>query len=212
MGRRSSMTVAALLVICCAFGSWQVHASDPELTTDFAVPKGKKLSDIDGYFFTSTALRNVSTNSEDFATVTGVNLASNPPFPALEGLGVSAALLQYPPGAVNPPHTHPRGTELLYIIEGTLDVGLVDTTPKLFTQTLCAGDLFVFPKGLVHFQINNDKRQTVRAFAGFSSSNPGLVRLPNTLFTESNISDDVLAKSFGVSTSVIDKLQAATVE
>ena len=37
------------------------------------------------------------------------------------------------------------------MVGGTLQVGFVDTTNKLFTQTLPTGDIFVFPKGLVHF-------------------------------------------------------------
>ncbi|XP_034197743.1 putative germin-like protein 9-2 [Prunus dulcis] len=46
-----------------------------------------------------------------------------------------------------PPHTHPRSAELLFLVDGTLGVGFVDTKNHLFTQTLQAGDLFVFPKG-----------------------------------------------------------------
>ncbi|KAJ6927664.1 germin-like protein 9-3 [Populus alba x Populus x berolinensis] len=38
----------------------------------------------------------------------------------------------------------------------SLQVGFVDTTNKLFTQTLQAGDMFIVPKGLVHFQYNAD--------------------------------------------------------
>ncbi|KAG6555886.1 hypothetical protein Mapa_002528 [Marchantia paleacea] len=156
------------------------------------VPPEVDPATIDGGFFINS-LRNVAIASQDFATVTPVNEGI---FPALKGLGVSSAFLQYPKGSVNPSHTHPRGTELLFILEGTLDVGLLDTKDKLFTQTLKTGDLFVFPKSLVHFQINR-KHETVTALASFSSSNPGTVRLPNNLF-KSNIADDVLQKSFGV--------------
>ncbi|KAG6555885.1 hypothetical protein Mapa_002527 [Marchantia paleacea] len=202
------LSIATAFVVLAAFatGILEVHASDPELTSDFMVPPGVDPATIDGGFFTNSILRNVAIASQDFATVTPVNEAI---FPALKGLGVSSALLQYPKGSVNPPHTHPRGTELLFILEGTLDVGLLDTTNKLFTQTLKAGDLFVFPKGLVHFQINRIQ-ETVRALASFSSSNPGTVRLPNNLF-KSNIADDVLQKSFGVNQYVIQQLRDATV-
>ncbi|KAG6539982.1 hypothetical protein Mapa_018683 [Marchantia paleacea] len=115
-------------------------------------------------------------------------------------------MLQYPPQTLNALHIHPRGSELLYIVQGVLDVGLVDSTNKLFTQTLHEGDLFAFPKGLVHFQINWDRNQTVKAVAGFSSSNPGLIRLPTNLF-KSGISDAVLQKSFGVSADAIKSLK-----
>ncbi|CAM6081589.1 unnamed protein product [Calypogeia fissa] len=203
MGRDYTVMIAGVLLLAC-FATAQ--ASDPELTTDFAVPVGINATTLDGSFFTNMGLRNVSAKVGNFATVTPINQGN---FPALVGLGTSSALLQFPMGATNPPHTHPRGTELLYVIDGALLVGLVDTTDKLFTQTLLAGDLFVFPKGLVHFQINYGS-VPVTAYAGFSSSNPGLVRLPNALF-KSGIPDTVLATGFGVSTMVIDDLINATV-
>ena len=48
----------------------------------------------------------------------------------------------------------------LFLLDGALEVGFVDTTNKLFTQTLQAGDMFVFPKGLVHYQINCDVKNS----------------------------------------------------
>lgn len=205
MGPAQSM-IAATLLVCLLSGCWEVRASDPELTSDFAVPTGVNASTLDGNFFTSTVLRNVSAKPGNFATVTTVNVGV---FPALQGLGVSNAFVQFPTGSVNPPHIHPRGTETLVVLEGELFVGLIDTTNKLFTQTLQVGDIFVFPKGLVHFQINYGP-VLVKGYASFSSSNAGLVRLPNALF-KSMIPDDVLAKSFGVSKNVIGKLKGATV-
>ncbi|KAJ0101851.1 hypothetical protein Patl1_05863 [Pistacia atlantica] len=55
---------------------------------------------------------------------------------ALDGQSVSYAVLLFPVGAINPPHTHPRSAELLFVVEGSLNVGFVDTNNKLYTQTL----------------------------------------------------------------------------
>lgn len=89
--------------------------------------------------------------------------------------------------------------------EGTLTVGLVDTTNKFFTKVLQVGDVFVFPRGLVHYQINlSNKPATV--FVGFSSSNPGTVSLPPTLFG-SGIPDNVHIAAFKVDQHVVNKLQ-----
>lgn len=52
---------------------------------------------------------------------------------------VSYAVLQYPTGTLNPPHTQPRSAELLFLVDGCLEVGFVDTTNKLFTQLLESG-------------------------------------------------------------------------
>ncbi|KAL3701980.1 hypothetical protein R1sor_020002 [Riccia sorocarpa] len=206
MGFLSSSSPAVTALLCLAtFLVLSVHAADPEEIRDFAPPPTGTA--LDGNYFTSTRLRNINVNNKGaLANVTAVNVNV---FPALSGLGVSNALLVYPPGSVNVPHTHPRGTETLFIIEGTLEVGLIDTTapvPMLFTQTLHKDDIFVFPRGLVHFQINKSK-QTVRAYASFSSTNPGLVSLPRTLFGV-NIDIDVLTKSFEVAPYVIKTLSA----
>lgn len=207
------MDLGVLVAVVAAFSlaTLNVQASDPELTTDFAVPPGVNKTTIDGNFFTFTGLRNVTPKAGPFVTITLANAADlETGFAAVQGLGISYALLQFPPGTLNRPHTHPRGTELLYVIEGSLDVGLVDTTNKLFTQSIYQGDIFAFPKGLVHFQINWDPIVTVTALAAFSSSNAGTVSLPTTIFgSKEPINDDILAHSFGVNVSVIQTLKAA---
>ncbi|CAA2942858.1 germin 9-2 [Olea europaea subsp. europaea] len=88
-----------------------------------------------------------------------------------------------------------------------LEVGFVDTTNKFFTQTLQPGDLFVFPKGLVHFQYNADEKIPTLAISAFGSSNAGTVSLPDTLFNTS-IDDNVLALSFKTDVATIQKLKA----
>ncbi|TXG53332.1 hypothetical protein EZV62_022501 [Acer yangbiense] len=54
---------------------------------------------------------------------------------------VSLAVLQFPVGTTNPSHTHPCSAELLFLVQGSLEVGFVDTTNKLFSQTLQAGTM-----------------------------------------------------------------------
>ncbi|KAM1100309.1 hypothetical protein FF1_006740 [Malus domestica] len=70
--------------------------------------------------------------------------ASLAEFPALNGQSVSYAVLQFPNnGTTNPPHTHPRSAELLFLVGGTLEVGFVDTKNNLFRQTLQAGTVSI---------------------------------------------------------------------
>ena len=90
---------------------------------------------------------------------------------------------------------------------GTLQVGFVYTTNKLFNQTLQTGDIFVFPKGLVHFQYNADANQHAVAIAAFGSANARTVSIAHTLFT-TGIDDVVLAKSFKTNTTTIEALKA----
>ncbi|XP_062014222.1 germin-like protein 9-3 [Rosa rugosa] len=108
--------------------------------------------------------------------------ATSAEFPALNGQSVSYAVLEFPSGTTNPPHTHPRSAELLFLVGGSLEVGFVDTKNNLFTQTLQVGDLFVFPKGLVHFQYNADSDNPAIAISAFGSASAGTVSIPSTLF------------------------------
>ncbi|KAK4369456.1 hypothetical protein RND71_013248 [Anisodus tanguticus] len=64
--------------------------------------------------------------------------------------------LRDPACSVNPVHTHPRASELLFLVSGMLEVGFIDSTNKMFNQMLQTGDVFVFPKRLVHYQYNGD--------------------------------------------------------
>ncbi|CAA2981729.1 germin-like protein 9-3 [Olea europaea var. sylvestris] len=178
-------------------------AGDPDILTDFVLPAN--LTTVDGNFFTFTGMRVLVGAPPPPAFK--VLKASMAEFPALNGQSVSYAVLLYPAGTVNPVHTHPRSAELLFLAEGNLEVGFVDTTNKLFTQTLQPGDLFVFPKGLVHFQYNADAKVPALAISAFGSSNAGTVSLPNTLFNTS-IDDNVLALSFKTDVVTIQKLKA----
>ncbi|KAI3898829.1 hypothetical protein MKW92_023392 [Papaver armeniacum] len=107
-------------------------------------------------------------------------------------------------------HTHPRATEILVVLEGTLHVGFVTSNPenKLFTKVLYKGDVFVFPVGLIHFQANVGKTPAV-AIAALSSQNPGVITIANAVFgSKAPINDDVLAKAFQVDKKVVDYLQS----
>lgn len=178
-------------------------AGDPDIVSDFVIPSN--MSFVDGAFFTFTAMRSLV--GAEPPTAFKVLKASMAEFPALNGQSVSYAVLQYPVATPNPPHTHPRSAELLFLVDGSLEVGFVDTTNKLFTQTLQTGDLFVFPKGLVHFQYNADAQKPALAFSAFGSANAGTVSLPNTLFT-TGIDDNILAQSFKTDIATIQALKA----
>jgi quercetin dioxygenase-like cupin family protein len=128
--------------------------------------------------------------------------------PGLNTLGISLARLDFAPYGLNPPHTHPRATEILVVVEGTLYVGFVTSNPnKLFTKVLNKGDVFVFPIGLIHFQFNIGQTNAL-AFAGLSSQNPGVITIANAVFGSTPpINPDVLIKAFQLDKNVVDYLQ-----
>nr|GMD71345.1 germin-like protein 9-3 [Ipomoea batatas] len=178
-------------------------AGDPDILTDFVLPPDVQSADPN--FFTYTGFRSlVNAPPPPAFKVTKASMAE---FAALNGQSVSYAVLRYPGGSVNPLHTHPRASELLFLTIGTLEVGFIDTTNKLFTQTLQTGDLFIFPKGLVHFQYNADPDKLAVAVSAFGSANAGTVSIPSTVFNTS-IDDAILAKSFKTDVYTIQKLKA----
>ncbi|KAL4576723.1 hypothetical protein LXL04_012821 [Taraxacum kok-saghyz] len=199
----SNLKIFISLAIVCATLTVTM-AGDPDILTDFVVPTNVG-GPIDGSFFTFTGMRSLV--GAAFPATFKVSKASMAEFPALNGQSVSYAVLQFPSGSVNPPHTHPRASELLFLLMGSLEVGFVDTTNKLFTQTLKQGDIFVFPKGLVHFQFNSDAKNPALAVSGFGSANAGTVAVPNTVFN-TTIDDQILALSFKTDVPTIQKIKA----
>lgn len=56
---------------------------------------------------------------------------------------------------MNTPHTHPRATEILYAVNGTLTSGTIGENGSRFVfNTIYPGQASVFPQGSVHYQSN----------------------------------------------------------
>ncbi|KAG1354039.1 germin-like protein 9-3 [Cocos nucifera] len=197
----SNAWVTLAIVLATLLGT---HAGDPDITSDFIVPDGVTR---DADFFTFKGLKQALRGAPMDAPFK-VTKASQVEFPSLMGQSVSYVVLQFAPGGISPPHTHPRSAELLLVGQEWLQDGLVDSNNTLFTQTLRTGDMFVFPKGLVHFQVNEDPRYPAVALSAFGGANAGTVPLQKTLFG-SGIDEDVLAKSFKTDAQTIDKLVSA---
>ncbi|CAL4997183.1 unnamed protein product [Urochloa decumbens] len=211
-----------LLAVFLALASSQAIASDPSPLQDFCVADKYSPVKVNGFackdpmavnaddFFKAAKLdepRNTM-HSKVGSNVTLINVME---LPGLNTLGISIARIDNAPLGENPPHTHPRATEILTVLEGTLYVGFVTSNPNntLFTKVLNKGDVFVFPQGLIHFQFNPVHDKPTVALAALSSQNPGVITIANAVFgSKPPISDDVLAKAFQVEKGTIDWLQA----
>ena len=156
-------------------------------------------------FFSNILAKPGATNNTFGSLVTGANVEK---VPGLNTLGVSLSRIDYAPGGLNPPHTHPRATEVVFVLEGQLDVGFITTANVLISKTINKGEIFVFPKGLVHFQKNNAKEPAV-VIAAFNSQLPGTQSIPLTLFAATPpVPDNVLTKAFQVGTKEVEKIKS----
>ena len=56
---------------------------------------------------------------------------------------------------MNTPHTHPRATEILYLVNGEMETGFIEENGARFVQnSLTKGQGALFPQGSIHYQIN----------------------------------------------------------
>ncbi|KAL2923436.1 Germin-like protein subfamily 1 member 17 [Bienertia sinuspersici] len=218
-----SSILAYLALLAAVF--YVANATDPNQLQDFCVATNdpKEALFVNGLFCKNP----MDVKAEDFF-FSGLDIAGDTKnrvgsnvttvsvfeFPGLNTLGVSLARIDYAPyGGLNTPHTHPRATELLTVLEGNLYVGFVTTNMpngenKLFAKVLKRGDVFIFPQGLIHFQINIGRYPAV-ALSSLSSQNPGVLSIANAVFgAEPPISVRVLSKAFQLDEKIVKNLQS----
>ncbi|KMZ64485.1 putative germin-like protein 2-1 [Zostera marina] len=212
-----SKLVILIFAVAMAIAS-SAMASDPSPLQDFCVAdhaskvlvnglvcKNPKYVTEKDFFFSGLDKANNS-KSRVGSIVTPVNVVH---IPGLNTLGISLVRIDFQPGGLNPPHTHPRATELLTVLEGTLGVGFVTSNSenRFISKVLKKGDVFTFPIGLIHFQINLGKDPVV-AIAALSSQNPGVITIADALFgSKPPIDVNVLTKAFSLDKDVVEYLQ-----
>ncbi|TKW01052.1 hypothetical protein SEVIR_8G151600v4 [Setaria viridis] len=123
-----------------------------------------------------------------------VNMVTATEFPGLNTLGLAMARTDIAPSGVVLPHSHPRASEMMFVHGGSVVVGFFDTKGKLFQKTLGEGDVFIFPRGLVHY-IMNYGFGPATTFSVLNSQNPGVVGITHAMFaTESDVVEGLMAR------------------
>ncbi|CAL1378334.1 unnamed protein product [Linum trigynum] len=195
-----------------------VLASDPDPVQDFCIPNPPPTSPTTPKHVTAaTTIHPCKDAAEatagdfvfsgmktpgNFSETGFASIPVNPTtFPGLNTMGMSFVRADFKPGAINPPHFHPRATEIAHVVEGRLYAGFVDSNNKVFARVLEKGEVMVFPRGLMHFQMNvGEVPATI--FGSFNSQNPGSQRIPAAVFG-SGIDNSLLEKAFGLSSKEI---------
>ncbi|XP_010475794.1 PREDICTED: germin-like protein subfamily 2 member 1 [Camelina sativa] len=213
----SSSPTQTLLLLLIGLTVFIFASADPDMLQDLCVADLSSGIKINGFpckdaaavtpadFFSQGIANPGLTNNTFGALVTGANVMT---IPGLNTLGVSLARIDYAPGGLNPPHTHPRATEVVFVLEGSLEVGFLTTANKLISQTIKKGDVFAFPKGLVHFQKNNG-RVPASVLSAFNSQLPGTQSLGATLFGSTPpVPDNILAQAFQTSSGTVKHIKS----
>ncbi|CAM6049893.1 unnamed protein product [Sphagnum compactum] len=175
-GYCSSTMILWVVFVAFLIMSMKVKAADPDPLVDF--PAGPNAP------FT---LHNVFVNGVVTQGSGGTRAAvTTDVFPALTGEGISSVRFVLVPCGVNVPHTHPRATELLNVVSGgPLLVGWVNTSGVLHTDELFAGDVALFPRGLLHFEQNLGNTNCT-FISALNSQNAGVLNAGQALFAVPN--------------------------
>ncbi|KAF5750503.1 germin-like protein subfamily 3 member 2-like [Tripterygium wilfordii] len=207
----------AVLLAILSFHGQLTMASDPDPIQDFCVPN-PKFDSLRPARFGTLQCKNVTEVTTDDFVFSGMKVAGNfsetgvaiipvnpSLFPGLNTLGMSFVRADLKAGSVNPPHFHPRATEIAYVLRGSVYSGFVDSTNRVFARVLEEGEVMVYPRGLLHFQMNVGKKPAT-IFGSFNSQNPGTQKIPSAIFG-SGIDEELLEKAFGLSPKQIEVMR-----
>ncbi|KDP46444.1 hypothetical protein JCGZ_10284 [Jatropha curcas] len=215
MGMANLLVALSVLAMTCSLAI----AYDPSPVQDFCVATDDTAC---GVLVNGRFCKDPQTVTPDDFSYSGFNIAREPSkqlgvrtnlltveeIPGLNTNGLSIARIDFTPGGVNPPHSHPRAAEVMTVIEGALYAGFITSNPchRLFAKVFKPGDVFVFPFGLIHFQMNIGKTPAV-AIAALNSQNPGEMTLANAVFgAVPSVNPDLLARAFHTDRNIVNDL------
>lgn len=202
-----------------------VCRSDPDLLLDYCVADTSSQFHLNGLacidpssaraeHFATSALSSLARTEHPSASATaafGFNVTVTSPASSLPGAnaqGLAMARTDLTPGGLAPPHTHPRASEVALVLAGSVLVGFADTSYRLYTQLLRAGEAFVFPRGMVHFLYNMDVAAPAVVLSGLNSQSPGAQLVPFSAFrTEPPVPDEVLKVAFKINGQDVHRIQ-----
>jgi len=137
-------------------------------------------------------LASEATSSQAGGSLSRMNLET---LPVSEGFGLAMTLIQLEPCGINLPHTHPRASEAIYVIDGgNVTIGNVhENGVNVVLNDMRIGQATIIPQGAIHFEQNNDCRPAV-LLAANNNEDPGTLTIALRFFT---LADGTLAASFG---------------
>ncbi|KAJ9665180.1 hypothetical protein H2201_004654 [Coniosporium apollinis] len=132
-------------------------------------------------------------------------------FPVLTSLGISTTMGFLNACGINTPHTHPRATEFLTVVDGALDFGFIVENGLVapgnsaeVTGHIARFQGAVFPVGSIHYQFNN-QCEPATFVASLNNEDPGTSQVAQNFF---GLNGGVVAATLGFP----DALDGADIE
>ncbi|KAF2102255.1 RmlC-like cupin [Rhizodiscina lignyota] len=122
-------------------------------------------------------------------------------FPILKDLGISTTLGFLDACGMNTAHVHPRATEMLTVVEGEIDTGMI-LENKILAPGKGTGEVTthlkkfqgtVFPQGSIHYQVNTECHPAVFV-ANLNAEDPGTNQIAQGFF---GLDADVVEATLG---------------
>ncbi|XP_039161826.1 germin-like protein 5-1 [Eucalyptus grandis] len=208
--------MVAIVVIVMSFAIFLgIVSADPDMLQDVCVADLASKVKVNGFpcketfnemdFFWDGLAKPEFPNNTLGSLVTRANVEK---VPGLNTLGLSLARGDFAPYGLIAPHTHPRASEMVFVLYGEIYAGFITTANILVAKTIKAGEIFVFPRGLVHFQMNV-KNTSAAAIAVFNSQLAGAPNVATALFAaKPTVPNDVLAKAFQIDAKEVEMIKA----
>jgi oxalate decarboxylase/phosphoglucose isomerase-like protein (cupin superfamily) len=133
-------------------------------------------------------------------------------FPALFANGLAMAVAQIGPCGLNTPHTHPRATELLYLVTGEMESGFIEENGARFVKNaMTKGQGTLIPQGSVHYQLNTGCDPVIFV-AALNDEDPGASQIAQLFFglppnvTQATLGDIGLQEVNNLATGIPDSM------
>lgn len=192
---------------CDRFGSGEwVSCQDkrsvqsPIVPNDSALSRRQQFREKD---FVFDLMGSVPPNITPAGTIQPLNVEN---LPALAGLGVSYSLFNIEPCGINLPHSHPRATELLYVISAkNLRTAFVEENGgRVIVNDIATGEATFFPEGLIHYQ-QNLSCEPATYISALGHEDPGVVTITTQFF---QLPNEALQGSLGKDEILVNELIA----
>ncbi|KAK9794065.1 hypothetical protein WJX73_003686 [Symbiochloris irregularis] len=110
-------------------------------------------------------------------------VATNPFLSTLPGDGNGQTLITLGPCSGNTPHSHPRGSEISFMLYGSIEFGMVEENSgqnRLVIANITQNETIHIPTGIMHFSFNY-QCEPAAFLANFATKDPGTQTTWNSL-------------------------------